>query len=191
MNSRILWIVFYLLALASIIIKSKYAPILILEVLIVLLWFYYTKFFGAQFLPSQMNTVDKMLEMANIKKNDVLYDLGSGDGRILIRAAKKYRIKVVGIEIDPLRVLISRLLSLLNKTNKNVKVIRDNFFKANFKDADIVTIFLLPETLDKLKNKFEKELKRGSRIVTNSFKINGWKPGKVNDKLKIYLYKMK
>lgn len=158
--------------------------------IIILIWMYYTYSLGAPFIPSSLNSIDKMLELAELKNNEKLYDLGSGDGRILIRAVKKYNVKGIGVEVDGLRVIISKIMIFLSGKNKNIRIIRKNFFHVNLRDADIIVAYLLPKTLEKLKCKFRKELKRGTKIITNRFQIKQWKPVKIDKKLKIYVYRM-
>ena len=135
-----------------------------------------------------------MLNIADVKKGDVLYDLGSGDGRVVISAALRGA-KAVGIELDPLKAFYSKLFIKIMKLGKTASIIRKNFFETNLKEADVVTLFLLHDTNQKLKNKLKKELKPGSRVVSYSFILEGWKPEKTYlnaDSVygPIYLYKI-
>lgn len=150
------------------------------------LWFSYTHFLGAQFYPTTRRKMQRMLEYANLKKSDIVYDLGCGDGRLVIAAAKRCR-EARGIEIDPLRFLLSwiktKILGL-----KNAKIIFGDLFRQNLRDADVVFLFLWQTTNDRLRGKFEKELKKGTRIVSHYWIFHGWNPVKKDDKLRIYLY---
>jgi cyclopropane fatty-acyl-phospholipid synthase-like methyltransferase len=130
------------------------------------------------FVPTPIEVVDKMLELAEVKKGDVLYDLGSGDGRIVIRAAKKYGIRAVGIEMDRL---------LLDKARKDAKAAgvghlvqfrSEDALKANISAATVVTMYMLPWFNEKMKPNFQKMLKPGARIVAHDFGIEGWEPDK-------------
>jgi len=152
------------------------------------LWTLYTKPLGAQWVPADISKVRRMLEMANLKSGEVLYDLGSGDGRIVAEAAKRYKVEAIGVEIDWLRVLISRLK--LEKLYRHAKIKHGNLFDAKIGDANVITMYLLPDTVDKLKSKFKKELKSGSRIVSLQFPIANWKPVKVDEKSKIFVYRI-
>lgn len=150
---------------------------------------------SAPFVGTEPKIVKRMLDMAELKKSDVLYDLGSGDGRIVVSAALR-GIKAVGIEIDPVKVWYSRFFIKLLKLEKHAKVERGNFFEKDLSKANIVTLFLLHDTDKKLKDKLIKELKKGSRIVSYSFIFEGWKPEKTYNSFDsiwgpIYLYKMK
>lgn len=111
-------------------------------------------------------------KFVKIKESDILYDLGSGDGTLLITAAKEFGAKAVGIEIDPLRIWISRLLVFANGLSKKVKIDRKNFFDADIKNATVLFMYLIPKTLAKLKPKLLDELKPGTKIVTFVYKID-------------------
>lgn len=108
----------------------------------------------------------------NLKSTDVIYDLGSGDSALLITAAKHFGARAVGIEIDPLRYFISRIMIMVNGVGKRVSVRRQNFFKSDIGDASVVFMYLIPKTLERLKPKLLKELKPGTRIVTFVYKID-------------------
>lgn len=142
---------------------------------------------GAAWSPASKKVVIKMLEMAEVSQNDVVYDLGSGDGRIVLEAAKRYHVSAVGIEADPLRVLWSKTLVKIRRENL-VKIIWGNIFNADLRPASVVTIFLWQRTNEKLKEKLLEELEPGTRIVSYVWKFNGWKPVKVDKKDRIYMY---
>lgn len=148
-------------------------------------WFFYSRFLGAEYYPTTSRKMARMIEFAKLRKKDVAYDLGSGDGRLVIATARKCK-KAIGIEIDPLRCFISfakiKLLGL-----KNARIIFGNIFKQNFKDASVVFLFLRQGANDKLQNKLAK-LKKGTRIVSHYWTFGGWNPVKKDEKLKIYLY---
>lgn len=117
-------------------------------------------------------TARAMCKLAKVKKGDLIYDLGSGDGTALMIASKEFGANGVGVEIDPVRNLASILLLKLNGVLDKVKVIRGNFFEQNLQKADVVFVYLVPKTLDKLLPKFRKELKKGTRIVSYKYEIN-------------------
>lgn len=110
--------------------------------------------------------------LANVGKEDVVYDLGSGDGEALITAAKEFGAKGVGIEIDPLRVIISTLMIRINRVQDKVIIKRKNFFDEDISKASVVFVYLVPRVLNKLMPKFKKELKKGTRIVSYRYEIN-------------------
>ena len=143
---------------------------------------------GAGFEPTSKGLVKKMLEMAEIGPNDVLYDLGSGDGRIVMEAVKSYGARAVGIEADPIRVLWSRMFLFFYDIQDKSKIIWGNFFNHDIIEATAVTLFLGGKTNQKLKDKLVKELKPGTRVVSYVWKFDGWEPTKVNYTDRIYLY---
>ena len=130
------------------------------------------------FVPLPMGTIRKMLKLAKIKKGDVLYDLGSGDGRITIEAAKNYGIRAVGIEKNVLLYLLSKLNVKVRRLENRVEILNRDFFKVNIKEADVVTIYLTQKLNEMLESKFKKELRKGTRIVSAAHEIKGWKPAK-------------
>ncbi|MBN2181444.1 MAG: methyltransferase domain-containing protein [Sedimentisphaerales bacterium] len=130
------------------------------------------------FLPTPPEVVDKMLELAQVKKSDLVYDLGCGDGRIVINAAKKYGCKAVGYDIDPKRVEESRANVDANNLANLVKIEQADVFKLDLSDANLVTLYLLPDLNVKLIPQLEK-LKPGSRIVSHDFDMEGVEPDKV------------
>ena len=130
------------------------------------------------FVPTPIEVVDRMLELAEVKKGDVVYDLGSGDGRIVIRAAKNYGVRAVGIEMDSL---------LLDKAKKDAKAAgvshlvefrSEDALKADLSKATVVTLYMLPWFNEAMKPRFKKYLKPGARIVAHDFGIEGWEPDK-------------
>lgn len=114
-----------------------------------------------------------MLELAKIKLNDKVYELGCGRGRLLILADKKYQAQTIGFEISPWPYFLARLNIFLKKSQ--AKVLFKNFFKADLSKADIIFCYLMPEVNEKLKPKLERELKPGTRIVSYAFSFQGWK----------------
>jgi predicted RNA methylase len=144
------------------------------------------------FVPLPMATVRKILKCAKIRKTDVLYDLGSGDGRVVITAAKEYGIRAVGIEKNRLLAWISKLRVKRNGLEDRVKIINKNIFNTNLSDASIVVLYLTQRLNDELKPKLEKELEKGTRVLSASHIFKGWKEVK---KIKTghfytYLYKI-
>ena len=128
--------------------------------------------------PTPQNVVDKMLELAEVKKGDVVYDLGCGDARILVTAAKKYGVKGFGFDIDPDRVKDSLENVKKNKVEDLVAIKKADIFTLDLKDASVVTLYLLPNLNVQLMPQLEK-LKPGSRIVSHDFDMKGAKPKKV------------
>ena len=130
------------------------------------------------FVPTPHDVVEQMLKMANVKKGDVLYDLGSGDGRIPITAAKKHGIRAVGIDIDPERIEEANANAKKAGVEKLVTFKQEDLFKTNFSDATVVTLYLLPDLNVKLRPRLWAELRPGTRIVSHQFDMGTWKPEK-------------
>jgi uncharacterized protein (TIGR03000 family) len=130
------------------------------------------------FEPTPQDVVDKMLEMAAITEKDVVYDLGCGDGRIVVTAAKKYGCKAAGFDLDPKRVKESLANVKAADVEKLVTIEKKNLFDVDLKPASVVTLFLLPDVNVKLVPQLE-QLKPGSRILSHDFAIEGVKPLKV------------
>ena len=130
------------------------------------------------FVPTPHDVVEQMLEMAKVKRGDVLYDLGSGDGRIPIAAAKKFGIRAVGIDIDPERIAEANANAKKAGVEKLVTFKQEDLFKTNFSDATVITLYLLPDLNVKLRPRLWAELRPGTRIVSHQFDMGNWKPEK-------------
>jgi ribosomal protein L11 methylase PrmA len=130
------------------------------------------------FVPTPQEVVEDMLRLANVQKGDVLYDLGSGDGRIAITAARKYGIKATGIDIDPERIREANENAKKAGVTDRVQFRQEDLFTADFRDATVITLYLLPDLNVKLRPKLWSELKPGTRIVSHQFEMGAWKPEK-------------
>ena len=132
--------------------------------------------YDVPFVPTPPEVVDEMLRLANLKAGDVLYDLGCGDGRIVIAAAKKYGVKAIGIDIDPVRISESNENAAQAGLTGKVRFIEQNLFEADFRDATVVTMYLLTSVNLRLRPKLLTDLKPGTRLVSHSFEMGDWKP---------------
>jgi len=139
-------------------------------------WIGRTTKVGAPFVALDMEIVERMLELAKTKETDIVYDLGSGDGRIPIFASLKYNVRSVGIELDRLRFFYSKFLVFINRLGGRARFLKRNIFDVNLSEATVVTMFLLQGTNEKLMKKLETELKPGTRVVSAAFNFPGWKP---------------
>ena len=128
------------------------------------------------FVPTPQAVVDRMLEVAKVGSGDVLYDLGSGDGRIPVTAAKRFGIRAVGIDIDPARIAEANENARKNGVAKLVTFRQEDLFKTKFGDATVVTLYLLPDLNVKLRPRLLAELKPGTSIVSHQFDMGSWKP---------------
>ncbi|MBI2028050.1 MAG: 50S ribosomal protein L11 methyltransferase [Candidatus Levybacteria bacterium] len=149
------------------------AILLIIIILFILLsWFWPPDSPWAPWWRTNKKTARAICLLARVGKKDIVYDLGSGDGTALIVASKEFGAKGVGIEIDPLRFLISKVRIKLNGLDKNISIVKNNFYNKKISDATVVFVYLVPRVLRKLKPKFLKELKKGTRIVSLRYKID-------------------
>lgn len=130
------------------------------------------------FVPTPQELVEDMLRLADVKRGDVLYDLGSGDGRIPITAAKKYGVRGVGIDIDPERISEAVAAARKAGVSRLVEFRLGDIFTADFREATVVTLYLLPELNQKLRPRLLSELKPGTRIVSHQFDMGDWRPEK-------------
>lgn len=129
------------------------------------------------FVPTPEDVVDAMLKVAKVTAADVIYDLGSGDGRIPIAAAKQYGARGVGIDIDPDRVAEATAAARAAGVSDKVRFLRQDLFTTDISQATVVTLYLLQSLNQKLIPKFMKELKPGTRIVSHAFDMGAdWKP---------------
>ena len=133
------------------------------------------------YVPTPEAVVEAMLQVANVSKNDIVYDLGCGDGRIPVTAARKYGARGVGIDIDPQRIKEANENVTKNNVGDRVKIVQGDLFEQDLSQATVVTLYLLPSLNVKLMPKLMKELKPGTRIVSHAFDMGDWKPEKELD----------
>lgn len=128
------------------------------------------------FVVSPQKTVEGMLELAEVTEDDVVYDLGSGDGRVPIEAAQEYGARGVGIEIKPDLVQRARRNAKLSGVSEKVQFRQQDIFEADFSDATVVTMYLFPDVNIKLRPMLFEQLEPGARVVSHSFDMNEWEP---------------
>ncbi len=177
-------------------------PLIILRILLVFLylaavfsilyglWMLIPFFYGLPWVPTETERARKALEMAKLQPDEVLYDLGSGDGRILCLAVEMFDAKAVGIEIGILQYWFTQLKCCLTGKKSRVNVRRENFYRANLSDADLIFAFLTSTETFLLRKKLERELKPGSRVIAVSADFADWKPIAFDDDELLFLYEM-
>jgi SAM-dependent methyltransferase len=145
---------------------------------------------NSPYVASPQQIVDAMLDLAKVKSNDVVYDLGCGDGRIVISAAKKYGARGVGIDLNPDRIEEARANARAAGVDGRVLFEARDLFDSDIHDATVVALYLLPEVNMRLRPRLLSELKPGTRVVTHSFAMGDWKPDKemVVDGDHVYLW---
>ncbi|SKB39528.1 Methyltransferase domain-containing protein [Parapedobacter luteus] len=126
------------------------------------------------YVPTKQETVEEMLKLAGVKPGDVVYDLGCGDGRIVITAAQKFGATGVGVDLNPQRIKEANANAKAAGVTDKVRFVEGNLFDFDFSKANVVTMYLLPSVNLKLRPKLQKELKPGSRIVSHDFDMGDW-----------------
>jgi predicted RNA methylase len=139
------------------------------------------KMFIAPFVPSPPSVVEFMLKLADLRAGEVLFDMGSGDGRTVIMAAKSFGARGVGIELR--EDLAKKALGSIheNGLDNRVTIINDDMFNVNLTSADVVYLYLTTSANEKIKNKLERDLRKGARIVSHDYEVIGWRPAKIEN----------
>ncbi len=135
----------------------------------------------APYYPTPEIIVDKMLRFGEVKPGEKVYDLGSGDGRIVIMAARKFKANAVGVEFDHSLCKQSADLIAKLKLSASAHIVEGDLLLQDYSDADLLTVYLLPVSNDKVTPMLEKQLKKGTRIVAHDFEFSAWKPEKIQD----------
>jgi SAM-dependent methyltransferase len=135
----------------------------------------------APYYPTPETIVDKMLQLGGLKAGERVYDLGSGDGRIVIMAAEKFHADAIGIELD--KDLCKLSLDRIHKLHldRNAHIVNGDLLKQNYSSADLVTVYLLPGFIDKVQPLLDQQLKKGARVVAHDFEFRNWTPDKVQN----------
>ena len=136
----------------------------------------------APYYPTPETIVEKMLQLGGLKAGEKMYDLGSGDGRIVITAARKFHAEAVGVELDKDLCKQSAAKILKLGLDKNAHIVNGDLLKQNYASADLVTVYLLPDSINnKVQPILDKQLKKGARIVAHDFEFRNWTPEKVEN----------
>ncbi len=144
--------------------------------------------YGAGYQGAPRRSVEAMLRMSDLNRNDRLYELGAGIGAVAFPAARERGAQVLAVEIEPLRVLILRVRRALGPAAERIEVRRGNMYDLDFGGATAVSAFLWPGAMARLRPKFERELRPGTRVVSRCHPILGWTPEEYDPKADVYLY---
>jgi len=162
--------------------------LVIAAAVLVLLSMSWTHLRGAPWYPTPVRKVEKMLSLVNLQAGEKLYDLGCGDGRILVIAARRFGARAVGVELDPLRYLWCQGLVTVLGLRKRVQVIQGDFFSQDLSQADVVACYLLQSTNDRLETKLKQELHAGARVVSHAFIFSSLREVSRDENMDVYVY---
>ncbi len=147
-------------------------------------------FYGPPSVPTRMNRIRKALRLANLQPGETVYDLGAGDGRVLLVAASEFNANAVGVEVGPVQCLLIKLRAIGSGHGEMIRVKWGDYFKVNLKDADVVFIYATSKETTKLAAHLKNQMKPGSRLVSISADFPEWEPTTVDDLELIFLYNM-
>ncbi|HMD90380.1 MAG TPA: class I SAM-dependent methyltransferase [Anaerolineaceae bacterium] len=164
--------------------------ILLIAAFLVGLWLMIPYLYGLPWVPTRYQRIRKALDMAKLRPGEVLFDLGAGDGRVLIIAAREYQAQAVGIEISGGLCLLAWLRARFNHLSGQVTIKQANFYKTDLQNADVVFAYMTSGQAPRLRPHLESQLKAGARVVTISFDMEGWQPDAIDDKNLVFLYNM-
>jgi SAM-dependent methyltransferase len=145
---------------------------------------------GGPWVPTSRLLVQRMLAMAEVRPGELVYDLGCGDGRVLVAAARRFGARAVGIELDVSRFLFSLVVTRVLGLRRRVRVVRGDLFRQDLREADVVVTYLLQDTNDRLQAKLLRELRPGSRVVSNTFTFSGLPLVRRDEEYRLYLYRI-
>lgn len=131
-------------------------------------------FTGAPYLPTKKKNFDQILKVINFKPNTLFLDLGCGDGYIVRKVAKKYQIKAIGIDINPILIFFAKMMARIEKSEKKTVFKIQNILKTDISSADYIYLYLMPKLIEKLKIKLKNEAKPGALIISHAFEIKQW-----------------
>ena len=154
------------------------------------LWLIVPALYGLPWVPTREKRIRKALELAKLQLGETLYDLGAGDGRVLVMAAKEFDARAVGIEIGPVQCLIGWLRILFSGCRTRVRMRCGDFYKADISDADVVFVYATSSQTSKLLPLLERGLCPGARVVSIAADFPGWLPTHVDREMLIFLYEM-
>ncbi len=154
------------------------------------LWTIVPFFYGLPWVPTAHDRVRRALVMVDLRPDELLYDLGAGDGRIILMAAEEFGARSVGIEASPLQVAFTWLRIYFSGSKDKVSVRRENFYRADFSDADVVFAYLTSDQAIRLQDDLARQLKPGARVVAVAFDFPDWKPNDFDEGYLLFSYTM-
>jgi SAM-dependent methyltransferase len=158
--------------------------------LVTLLWILVPAFYGLPPVPTRLERIRKALTLAKLQPNEVLYDLGAGDGRVLLVAARDFGTKAVGIEIGPIQCALIWLRVVASGFGNQIRVRWANFYKSDLREADVVFVYATSKEVMKLAPHLETQMKKGARLVSISADFPEWEPQEFDNRDLIFVYEM-
>lgn len=168
------------------------ALLIFLVVLMLLLgaWVLIPMLYGSPWVPSFQRRIRRAMELAQVRPGETVFDLGSGDGRVLICAARDFKARAVGYEIEPVHCLVSWLRARALGLQSSIRVHCQDFTRADLSSADVVFLYLTAGHVPRITSQIESQLRRGARVVSVSNELPGWKPAAVDREHLLFLYRM-
>jgi precorrin-6B methylase 2 len=152
------------------------------------LWLVVPAFYGVPWVPTREARIHMALQLAKLQPGETLYDLGAGDGRVLVMAAKEFGAIAVGIEAGPVQCLIGWLRIRLSGSRHKARIRCGNFYRADVAEADVIFVYLTSSQTSRLAKKLEQELRPGARVVSVAADFPGWQPSRIDREQVIFLY---
>ena len=154
------------------------------------LWIMIPAFYGLPPVPTNPNRIRKALKLANLQPNEILYDLGAGDGRVLLIAAREFNAQAIGIEVGPVQCALIWLRVAASGFGSNIQIKWANYLKADLSQADVVFVYATSREVVKLAGHLKQQMKPGSRLVSISADFPEWEPSTFDDPDLIFVYNM-
>src|SRR5687767_10076198 len=158
--------------------------------ILILLWILIPALYGLPPVTTKPERIRKALRLANLQPDEVLYDLGAGDGRVLLIAARDFGAKAVGIEVGPIQCALIWLRAIASGFGNQIQVRWANFYKADLREADVVFVYVTSTEVTKLAPHLEKQMKKGARLVSISADFPEWEPSAFDERELIFVYEM-
>ncbi len=153
-------------------------------------WAYLSVGWGAPWVPTPARTVRRMLQLAQVQPGERVVDLGAGDGRIVVIAAREFKAQAIGVEIDPLRCALANAWIFFLGLRRRAHVVHGNIYQYDLHQADVVTLYLLQRTNQQLRDRLAGQLHAGARVVSHTFSFDGWSPTVIDDEKHLFAYEM-
>jgi hypothetical protein len=162
----------------------------LLVFILALLWILVPALYGLPPVPTKPERIRKALKLVNLQPNEVLYDLGAGDGRVLLIAAGEFHAKAVGIEVGPIQCALIWLRAVASGFGNQIRIRWANFYQVDLREADVVFVYATSKEVMRLAPHLEEQLKKGSRVVSISADFPEWEPSAFDDRNLIFGYEM-